>query len=149
MTAAPDPATLRAGTELPSVTRTPGTEDLVRFAAGTNDAARLHYDQDYARSRGFDTVIVHGALKATLMAQVLTNWVGLHGWVSDFRAEYRTPDPVGETLVAHGAIREVEPSDDGAAPARVHVDLWVVNQSGVRTSTGTATIVLDSAPLSR
>jgi hypothetical protein len=78
------------GLELPTVTRTPGTEDLVRFAQGTNDAARLHHDQDYARSRGFPTVIVHGALKATLMSQVLTNWVGLRGWVSDFRAEYRT-----------------------------------------------------------
>ncbi len=96
------------GLELPTVTRTPGAEDLVRFAQGTNDAARLHYDQDDARSRGFPTVIVHGALKATLMSQVLTNWVGLCGWVSDFRAEYRAPDPVGVTLIAHGIVCDVE-----------------------------------------
>jgi acyl dehydratase len=133
------------GTELPTVTRTPGTEDLVRFAQGTNDAARLHYDQDYARSRGFPTVIVHGALKAALMAQVLTNWVGLRGWVSDFRAEYRAPDPVGVTLVAHGIVRDVLTSAD--APTRVHVDLWVENQDGITTSTGRGTVVLDPLPL--
>jgi acyl dehydratase len=132
------------GLELPTVTRTPGTEDLVRFAQGTNDAARLHYDQDYARSRGFPTVIVHGALKATLMSQVLTNWVGLRGWVSDFRAEYRAPDPVGVTLIAHGIIRDVETAGDASAPTRVHVDVWVENEDGVTTSTGRGTVVIDA-----
>jgi acyl dehydratase len=132
------------GTELPTVTRTPGTEDLVRFAQGTNDAARLHYDKDYARSRGFPTVIVHGALKAALMAQVLTNWVGLHGWVSDLRAEYRAPDPVGVTLIAHGIVQDVESAVD--APTRVRVDLWVENEDGITTSTGIGTVVLE--PLS-
>jgi acyl dehydratase len=132
------------GLELPTVTRTPGTEDLVRFAQGTNDAARLHYDQDYARSRGFPTVIVHGALKATLMSQVLTNWVGLRGWVSDFRAEYRAPDPVGVTLIAHGIIRDVKTAGDASAPTRVHVDVWVENEDGVTTSTGRGTVVIDA-----
>jgi acyl dehydratase len=130
--------TASAGVELPTVTRTPGTEDLVRFAQGTNDVARLHYDQDYARSRGFTTVIVHGALKATLMAQVLTNWVGLRGWVSDFRAEYRAPDPVGVTLTAHGIVRDVETAADGSTPTRVHVDLWSRTRTGLRLARGAA-----------
>jgi acyl dehydratase len=138
---------LSAGTVLPTISRTPGTEDLVRFGQGANDVARLHYDQDYARSRGFPTVIVHGALKATLMAQVLTDWVGLRGWVSDFRAEYRAPDPVGATLVAHGVIRDVERPADADTPVRVHVDLWVENDSGARTCVGTGTVVLDPTPL--
>lgn len=110
---------VRFGTDLPTVRRTRGTGDLVRFAQGTNDAAQLHYDQDYRRSRGFPTVIVHGALKATLMSQVLTNWVGLRSWVSDFRAEYRAPDPVGATLIAHGIVRDVETGIDASAPTRV------------------------------
>jgi len=139
--------TASAGVELPTVTRTPGTEDLVRFAQGTNDVARLHYDQDYAKSRGFPTVIVHGALKATLMAQVLTNWVGLRGWVSDFRAEYRAPDPVGVTLTAHGIVRDVETAADGSTPTRVNVDLWVENQDGITTSTGHGTVTFDPLPL--
>lgn len=137
---------VRFGTDLPTVRRTRGTGDLVRFAQGTNDAARLHYDQDYRRSRGFPTVIVHGALKAKLMSQVLTNWVGLRSWVSDFRAEYRAPDPVGATLIAHGIVRDVETGIDASAPTRVHVDVWVENQDGVTTSIGTGTVVID--PLS-
>ncbi|MGC2712981.1 MAG: hypothetical protein WA366_06350, partial [Pseudolabrys sp.] len=77
---------------------------------GTNDAAQLHYDQDYRRSRGFPTVIVHGALKATLMSQVLTNWVGLRSWVSDFRAEYRAPDPVCATSSHTGSSATWKPA---------------------------------------
>ncbi len=137
------------GTALPAVGRTPGTEDLVRFAQGVGDAARLHYDQDYARSRGFDTVIVHGALKATLMTQVLTNWAGMRGWVSDFRAEYRKPDLVGVALVAHGVIREIDDAGEQGAPLRVHVDLWVQDAAGSTTSTGRGTVVFDPAPLRR
>ena len=139
--------TASAGVELPTVIRTPGTEDLVRFAQGTNDVARLHYELDYARSRAFPTVIVHGALMATLVAQVLTNWAGLRGWVGDFRAEYRAPDPVGVTLNAHGIVRDVETAADWSTPARVHVDLWVENQDGITTSTGRGTVIFDRLPL--
>ena len=136
-----------SGFAVSTVTRTPGTDDLVRFAQGTNDAARLHYDRDYARSRGFPTVIVHGALKAALMSQVLTNWVGLRGWVSDFRAEYLAPDTVGVTLTARGVSRDVETADDTSAPTRLYVDVWIENDDGVTTSTGRGTVVLDPLPL--
>jgi hypothetical protein len=81
------------------------------------------------------------------MAQVLTNWVGLRGWVSDFRAEYRAPDPVGVTLTAHGIVRDVETAADGSTPTRVHVDLWVENQDGITTSTGRGTVIFDPLPL--
>jgi hypothetical protein len=62
---------------------------------------------------------------------------------SEFRAQYRAPDPVGVSLIAHGIIREVETTGAAFAPTRMHVDVWVENKDGVTTSTGLGTVVLD------
>ena len=41
---------------------------LFRFSALTFNAHRIHYDADYARALGYDGVVVHGPLLATLLA---------------------------------------------------------------------------------
>ncbi|WP_457146172.1 hypothetical protein [Mycobacterium sp. URHB0021] len=81
------------------------------------------------------------------MSQVLTNRVGLRGWVSELRAEYRAPDPVGVSFIAHGIIRDVETIGAASAPTRMHVDVWAENKDGVTTSTGRGTVVLDMLSL--
>jgi len=87
------------GMSIPELKKNCSTQQLVLWAAGSGDFYQIHYDKDFAVGTGLSNIIVHGALKATLMSQVLTNWVGLRSWVSDFRAEYRAPDPVGATLI--------------------------------------------------
>lgn len=128
------------GQVLPPVEGTPTTRDLVRFAHAANDSAPLHYDQDYARSRGFQTVIVHGALKASYMAQVLTQWAGERGWVAAFRSEYRAPDLPGRRLTAAGRVTAVDRVD---GRLRVQADLWVDNENGETTTRGSGVVVFD------
>jgi acyl dehydratase len=132
------------GVLLPPVARTFTTQDLVRFAHGANDYARLHYDQGYARGRGFSTVIVHGALKATLMSQVVTDWLGRQGWVRSFRSEYRAPDLPGVRLSAGGMVRSVDVVE---GVRTVFLDLWVDDEAGRRTTRGSATAVLEALPM--
>lgn len=129
---------LEEGMELPPVVRSPGTRDLVRFAHGANDSAPLHYDKDYARQRGFDSVIIHGSLKGSYMAQVLTNWAGTIGWVSRFRCEYRAPDVPGSALTARGIVELVEADRD---ETRVSVALWLENATGAVTTRGSGVVV--------
>lgn len=131
--------TSEVGDSLRPVIRTFTTQDLVRFAHGANDYAKLHYDQDYARQRGFPTVIVHGALKAAMMGQVVTEWLGPRGWVKHFRGEYRAPDLPGTPLTAAGVVRSVERDDTSTT---FTIDLWVENEDGKRTTRGTATAVI-------
>lgn len=131
--------------ELPPVVQNPGTRDLVRFAHGANDSAPLHYDKDYARQRGFDGVIIHGSLKGSYMAQVLTNFAGARGWVAGLRCEYRSPDVPGAPLTARGVVEAVETSED---ETRIHVALWVENAAGLTTTRGSGAVVFprDAAP---
>lgn len=132
------PADLSIGMELPPVVREPTTRDLVRFAHGANDSAPLHYDKDYARERGFDGVILHGSLKGSFMAQVLTNWAGQQGWVSELRCEYRLPDSPGARLIARGRVESIDTRDGRTV---VGVTLWVENAAGETTTRGRGVVV--------
>ena len=46
--------------------------ELFRFSAATGNAHRIHYDVDYARSEGLESVVVHTTLHALMLWQTLT-----------------------------------------------------------------------------
>jgi acyl dehydratase len=104
-TPAPAPAAEpRGGEELPPLTRTPTVETLVRYAAAADDFAPLHFDHNYALTRGYDGVIVHGFLKAGYMATMVEDWAGPGAFVKRFRAEYRGPDYPAHPITCRGRV---------------------------------------------
>ncbi len=46
-------------------------EDISKFAALTGNHQKLHTDNAFAKSRGFERVVVHGVLAASLMSTVM------------------------------------------------------------------------------
>jgi acyl dehydratase len=92
------------GELLPPLTRTPTTATLVRYSAAANDYAPLHFDHNYAKTRGYDGVIVHGFLKAGYLGTVLENWAGSGAFVKRFRAEYRGPDFPDRPITCRGRV---------------------------------------------
>jgi acyl dehydratase len=129
----PDLPDAAVGQELPSIDRRPTTRDLARFTHAANDYAPLHYDRDCARSSGFSTVVVHGARTAAYMSQVLTEWAGDRGWVTDFRSADRAFDVPGDLLTARGRVAAVR-RQENALP--VHVELWFEDDAGGTTTRG-------------
>jgi acyl dehydratase len=128
----------QTGEELPALVRVPTTATLVRYAAAADDYAALHYDQTYARSRGYDGVIVHGFLKAGYMATMLEDWAGPTAFVERFRAEYRGPDYPDRKIICRGrVIRSFE--EDGKRAA--DLALWTEQADGLITTRGSATVV--------
>lgn len=57
-----------------TLTLTVAEKDVDAFAALTGDVSPLHVDADFARSRGFDRRVVHGAL----IAGYISRLVGVH-----------------------------------------------------------------------
>ena len=49
---------------------------LFRYSALTFNAHRIHYDPEYARAAGYDGVVVHGPLLATLLADFARETLG-------------------------------------------------------------------------
>lgn len=108
-----------------SRTITPDPTLLFRYSAVTFNGHRIHYDRDYATAvEGYDGLVVHGPLTATLLADL-------------------AEDP-GSKLASF-SFRGVSPLLD-TAPFTIHrrassagADLWATNPSGGLAMTAEAT----------
>lgn len=108
------------GDAIPPLERTVGREDLVTYAELSGDRNPLHQDDAVARAAGFDGVIAHGMFTMGHLAACLDRWVGGEGDVVRLSAQFRSPVSVGETILATGRVRSVDPGS-----GTIVAELWV------------------------
>lgn len=88
-----------------------GGEDLRQFAALSGDFNPLHVDADFARSKGFDGVVVHGALLVAKISQLIgmrlpgrdSVWTGLS-------LQFRHPLYVGQQARVEAVVARLSPA---------------------------------------
>lgn len=128
------------GLELPALTKGPiMVRHLAMFAAATSEFADIHYDRDYAQSIGLPDIVIQGVYKTATIAQMLKDWVGDGSAVRRLTVQHRGLDVVGSTLTAGGKVVKVSEEPD---LRRIECEVWIDNQDGQRTSTGTASLVV-------
>lgn len=127
---------VRVGDELPELVKEPTTRQLVQYAGAQGDFYEIHYDQEYARSVALPGVILHGLLKAAFLGQLITDWLGDEGRLKTFEVSYRGIDRPGHPYRCRGRVTEVR---DG----EVDLEVWGEDETGTRTTVGTATVRLD------
>lgn len=126
--------------ELPPLTKGPiMIRQLAMFAAATAEFVDIHYDKDFAQSVGLPDVIIQGWYKTATIAQMLKGWIGDGDALKRLTVQYRGMDVAGNTLTAGGKVLRVSREDNGK---QVECEVWVDNQLGQRTATGTAILVL-------
>lgn len=113
------------------------TKDLVKWAAASDDYHEIHYDKDYALAQGLPNVVVHGPLKLALIGRLLMGFCGPQGWLQRFNCRYLALDVPGTTLQVGATVTAVRPESGEA-----ELDVAVVNEKGVTTAAGTATVRL-------
>ena len=124
------------GDELPGIIIERSTlRQMVEWAAATEDFTEFHYDATSAAARGFAGPVVHGPLKAALLARVVESAFGSCGRVSRFACRYVAPDIVGGELRAGGRVVS---SDE----TKVGCELWIKNTEGEVTVRAEAHLVL-------
>lgn len=82
-----------------------GAEELQQFATLSGDCNPLHVDADFARSKGFDGVVVHGALLVAKISQLIgmqlpgrdSVWTGL-------TLQFRHPLYVGQAARVEAVV---------------------------------------------
>ena len=127
--------TISVGQELPELVKHPTTRQLVQYAGAQGDFYEIHYDQPYAQSVGLPGVILHGLLKAGFLAQAVTDWMGDQGTLKAFEVSYRGIDQPGHPYRCRGRVTRVDGND-------VEVEVWGEDESGKRTTVGTARVQL-------
>jgi len=129
------------GSEIAPLVKQPTTRQLVMWAGASGDYSPIHYDKDFAQSRGLPGVIVHGQLIGSFLGQLMTDWVGEKGMLRKLNCSYRGMNYPGEALTCQGKVTKkyVEGGEH-----YVECSLWVENPKGEKTVSGKAIVILPS-----
>jgi acyl dehydratase len=88
-----------------------GQDAVDSFIALSGDASTVHLDDAYAQSRGFRQRLVHGALLASYMSQLIgMKLPGKHGVLRSLSCAFRKPCYVPDRLTFTGVVKKLVPS---------------------------------------
>jgi acyl dehydratase len=129
------------GDEVSPLVKEPTTTQLVLWAGAVGDYMPIHYDKDYAQSRGLSGVIVHGQLVGAFLGQLMTDWVGEQGALRKLSCSYKGMNYPGEAVTCKGEVTKkyVENGEHF-----VECSLWAENPKGEKTASGMAIVILPS-----
>jgi acyl dehydratase len=102
---------VEVGEELPSRSNRIDRAQLVRYAGASGDFNPLHWNEEFARSVGFPSVIAHGMFNMALVARVVSDWTGDPGVLRSIRVQFRKEVLPDENLVAKGRVAGKEETD--------------------------------------
>ena len=127
---------IKEGQLIPILVKGPiRVRQLAMFAAATAEFVDIHYDKDYALSMGLPGIIIQGLYKTATIAQMLKDWLGDNRSIKRINVRHLGMDVVGNTLTAGGKVTRI----DGP---QVECEVWIDNQNGQRTVTGTACLTI-------
>ena len=118
---------------------------LVRYAGASGDFNPIHWNPEFARSVGLESVIVHGMLTMGAAVTLVEDWVGDPGRIVDYQTRFTRPISVPDT----GQVQADITASIGALnvdDATVRVDL-TVTVDGAKVL-GKAQALLSLAPAS-
>jgi hydroxyacyl-ACP dehydratase HTD2-like protein with hotdog domain len=113
---------------------------LLRFAAATRNAHRIHYDADFARSEGLDGPIVMAQLHGCLFFRAAARFAGSAGAVRAVGWRNRAPAYADDSLVVTGTVRDVD-----EATGEITLDLEERCRADSVCCQGYAVVVLDDS----
>jgi acyl dehydratase len=111
---------LAVGDQIPTLSKVVTREDVKAYADASGDQNPLHQDDAFARSVGFPGIVAHGMFTMAHLASCLVRWLGDPAALKRLRVQFRAPVFMGETIVAGGSIRSLDP-----ATRRAVLDVWV------------------------
>ena len=125
--------------EIPPLVKQPTTRQLVMWAGASGDYYAIHYDKDFAQSKGLPGVIVHGQLVAGFLGQLITDWIGEQGDTRKFSCSYKGMNFPNEKITCRGKVSK-KYVENGEHYIECHI--WAENAKGEKTVTGKAIVTL-------
>jgi acyl dehydratase len=129
------------GDEVTPLVKQPTTKQLVMWAGAVGDYMPIHYDKDFAQSRGLSGVIVHGQLIGAFLGQLMTDWIGERGALRKLSCSYKGMNYPGEAVTCKGKVTKKYVQD---GKHYVECSLWAENPKREKTASGTAMVILPS-----
>lgn len=130
---------INVGDGITPLVKEPTKKQLVVWAGAVGDYTPIHYDQDFARSRGLSGVIVQGQLVGAFLGQMLTDWLGEEGTLRKLSCSYKGMNYPGEKLICKG---ELTKKYEEGGEHFVECKIWAENPKGEKTASGRAVVRL-------
>jgi len=127
------------GDEIAPLVKEPTTKQLVVWAGAVGDYMPIHYDKDFAQSRGLSGVIVQGQLVGAFLGQLLTDWIGEKGTLRKLSCSYKGMNYPGEVITCKGEVTKKYERD---GEHFVECKIWAENPKGEKTASGRAVVTL-------
>ena len=100
-----------------------------------------HHDVRVAQSVGMPGVYDNGWMRIGWMGQLVTDWIGDHGVLTNLDVSIRLPNVIGDTLWCTGKVAS---KSDADGQHLVHLEIWGDRQDGETSCKGTAVVALPS-----
>jgi acyl dehydratase len=128
------------GAQLPGFTMALDATTMVLQVSGTQDWEAIHHDEDFARDSGHDGVFYGAAWVQALLARVLTDWMGLQGWVAHLSFQMRAMNANGDTVAAKAKV--TDKYHDGERGDLIELEVWLENARSGKSAQGKALVRL-------
>jgi acyl dehydratase len=124
---------------LPVLVKHPTKRQLVKWAGAAGEFYEIHYDKDFAQSKGLPGVIVHGMLMGSFLGQMLTDWIGDDGTLKKLHTMNRAMVFPDQDLTCKGIVtKKALQNEEGL----IECEIWLETAKGEKAVTGTAVVSL-------
>ena len=130
------------GDELPGFDLYLSETKIAEQVSGSQDFYPVHHDRPFARAGGHEDIFVNTGFTRAALARLLTDFVGVDGWVCSLSYQMRRMNRPGDTMHLRGKVTKKYVADDGSH--RADIDLWVENDREGVTTPASATVMLPS-----
>ncbi len=131
--------TVNVGDELPPLTVTPTNVSVFLFGVAFWTPHRVHYDKEWARSEGYDDVLVTGPLMTGYLVRMLAAWSGDPAAVKRIALRNHAPAFAGDELTVRGAVTSVSSRDPGG---EAFIAVSIVKNGADEVVSGEAAVAL-------
>jgi acyl dehydratase len=109
-------------------------EDYCQFV---NEINPLHFDEEYARSLGYEDIVIAGILTASLFPKVITDWLGKRARIEKMEMKFEAPAYLNETVTYRGRV--TRKAFEGGVK-RIECEVWSENADGEHLASAVITL---------
>jgi len=120
---------IREQTEIPPLEIDFSPERNQDYCQFVNEINPLHFDQEYARSLGYEDIVVAGIFTASLFPKVVTDWMGMQARIEKMQVKFESPAYLNETVTYRGRVTR-KAIEEGVK--RLECEVWSENADGER-----------------
>lgn len=95
---------VEVGQEIPTLVKHPTHIQMLMWGGAVDDYNPMHADSQIATRAGYPEPIVFGPLIWSFLAQMITSWIGVEGWLKKITVRHNTPAFAGKDVICKGKV---------------------------------------------